>query len=98
MREIDDNGAPAIEPGAQPPTESSKLQIQPVSKAAGGITAILEATKSAWGEMGIVRGTRTLLLLNQSGGFDCPGCAWPEPDEDRAHAEFCERYSALFIN
>src|SRR5262249_43904428 len=55
-----------------------------------GVTSILEATKSAWGEVGIVRGTRTLLQLNQPGGFDCPGCAWPEPDEDRAHAEFCE--------
>ena len=24
------------------------------------------------------------------GGFDCPGCAWPEPDRERSHAEFCE--------
>src|SRR6185436_1232258 len=34
--------------------------------------------------------TRTLLQLNQMGGFDCPGCAWPEPDNERSHAEFCE--------
>ena len=27
--------------------------------------------------------------LNQSHGFDCPGCAWPDPDR-RKHAEFCE--------
>ncbi len=40
--------------------------------------------------MGVVRGTRTLLKLNQMGGFDCPGCAWPEPDDERSHAEFCE--------
>lgn len=40
--------------------------------------------------MGVVRGTRTLLQLNQTGGFDCPGCAWPEPDKERSHAEFCE--------
>ena len=37
-----------------------------------------------------VRGVRTLLKLNQQGGFDCPGCAWPEPDGERSHAEFCE--------
>ena len=40
--------------------------------------------------MGVVRTTRTLLKLNQQGGFDCPGCAWPEPDGKRSHAEFCE--------
>ncbi len=52
--------------------------------------AIVSAVKSAWSEMGPVRGLRTLLKLNQQGGFDCPGCAWPEPDEARSHAEFCE--------
>jgi molybdopterin-dependent oxidoreductase alpha subunit len=35
--------------------------------------------------------TEALLRLNQSGGFDCPGCAWPEPaPADRKIAEFCE--------
>ena len=27
--------------------------------------------------------------MNQAGGFDCPGCAWPDPRE-RAATEFCE--------
>jgi len=40
--------------------------------------------------MGVARGVRTLLKLNQQTGFDCPGCAWPEPDGERSHAEFCE--------
>jgi molybdopterin-dependent oxidoreductase alpha subunit len=75
---------------AQPPAESTPVQIKPISKVAGGAAAVVEAMKSAWGEMGPVRGTRTLLKLNQAGGFDCPGCAWPEPDADRSHAEFCE--------
>ena len=39
-------------------------------------------------------GTLTLRLLNQRDGFDCPGCAWPEPREvdggKRRAAEFCE--------
>jgi molybdopterin-dependent oxidoreductase alpha subunit len=39
--------------------------------------------------MGLVRGTQALAKLNQAGGIDCPGCAWPEPDTDR-HLEFCE--------
>src|SRR5215813_8570418 len=40
--------------------------------------------------MGLVRGVRTLLKVNQLGGVDCPGCAWPEPDVERSHFEFCE--------
>ena len=27
--------------------------------------------------------------MNQKDGFDCPSCAWPDPD-DRKHLEFCE--------
>jgi molybdopterin-dependent oxidoreductase alpha subunit len=77
-------------PRAQPPEESAPVEITPISKSAGGLPAIIEATKSAWGQMGPIRGTRALLKLNQMGGFDCPGCAWPEPDRERSHAEFCE--------
>ncbi len=41
-------------------------------------------------EAGVLRGTHGLLEMNQSGGFDCPSCAWPDPDGDRSFAEFCE--------
>ncbi len=75
---------------AQPPEGTVPIQIKPPSKSAGGVPAIVSAVKSAWSEMGPVRGLRTLLQLNQPGGFDCPGCAWPEPDKERSHAEFCE--------
>ncbi|HEY0321350.1 MAG TPA: FdhF/YdeP family oxidoreductase [Pyrinomonadaceae bacterium] len=75
---------------AQPPEELEGLSVKPPSKVAGGIPAVVVALKHAWGEMGVVRGTRTLLELNQKGGFDCPGCAWPDPDGERSHAEFCE--------
>ena len=34
--------------------------------------------------MGVTRTVKTLRLLNQREGFDCPGCAWPEPDAERA--------------
>jgi molybdopterin-dependent oxidoreductase alpha subunit len=41
--------------------------------------------------MGVVRGAKTLHALNQTEGFDCPGCAWPDPAPGkRSHAEFCE--------
>ncbi len=79
-----------LQPSAQPPEETSPVQIKPISKVAGGIPAIAASVKHAWGEMGPLRGTRTLLRLNQKGEFDCPGCAWPEPDGERSHFEFCE--------
>jgi len=40
--------------------------------------------------MGPIRGARALLRMNQKGEFDCPGCAWPEPDGERSPFEFCE--------
>src|SRR5215211_6776708 len=60
------------------------------AKAAGGAPAIITAVKTISEEMGLVRGVRTLLKVNQPGGVDCPGCAWPEPDRERSHFEFCE--------
>ncbi len=75
---------------AQPPEESTPPELKPIGKVAGGLPAIITAAKHAFGEMGTLRGTRTLLQLNQKQGFDCPGCAWPEPDEERSHFEFCE--------
>lgn len=77
-------------PSAQSPEELSLVQIKPISKVAGGVPSILATARIAWNEMGVARGVRTLLKLNQQTGFDCPGCAWPEPDAERSHAEFCE--------
>jgi molybdopterin-dependent oxidoreductase alpha subunit len=78
------------EPSAQPPEEKSSVEIDSISKTAGGIPAIISTLKSSWSEMGLIRGARTLLQINQPGGVDCPGCAWPEPDGKRSYFEFCE--------
>src|SRR5437879_1541640 len=85
-----DHGKPDSKPSAQPPEEPAYVQIKPISGSAGGVTAAITAAKYAFSEMGVVRGTRTLLQLNQKQGVDCPGCAWPEPDGERSHFEFCE--------
>ena len=43
------------------------------------------------GQAGVSRTVRSMLRVNQRGGFDCPGCAWPEPISGaRKPAEFCE--------
>jgi len=80
----------STEINAQTPEESRLVQIESPSKTAGGIPSIIATTKHTLREMGLRRGVRTLLQLNQKTGFDCPGCAWPEPDGERSHAEFCE--------
>lgn len=77
-------------PEAQPPVDAASPEIRPISKVAGGARAALTAARFAFSEMGVIRGTRTLLQLNQKQGVDCPGCAWPEPDGERSHFEFCE--------
>ncbi|WP_181791040.1 FdhF/YdeP family oxidoreductase [Myxococcus llanfairpwllgwyngyllgogerychwyrndrobwllllantysiliogogogochensis] len=87
-------GAPAsaltpLLPPVQPPEEPRAPLVGPLSGVAGGIPAVISTMKHAWGEMGVVRGTRLLLKVNQKDGFDCPGCAWPDPGH-RSVAEFCE--------
>ncbi|NKX56897.1 FdhF/YdeP family oxidoreductase, partial [Arthrobacter mobilis] len=42
-------------------------------------------------QAGVARTVASMLRVNQRGGFDCPGCAWPEPIAGaRKPAEFCE--------
>ena len=57
--------------------------------AAGGWPALGRTAEQLLRSGAPVRGTRALARLNQVDGFDCPGCAWPEPD-DRSRFEFCE--------
>ena len=59
-------------------------------KTAGGLPAIQSTLSYAHRQMGVTRSVQTLLRVNQKQGFDCPGCAWPDPDDRRAMVEFCE--------
>jgi molybdopterin-dependent oxidoreductase alpha subunit len=68
---------------------SDQLEVCEPLKTAGGFTAIRQSLKFAYGEMGALRGTQTLLKLNQKGGIDCQSCAWADPQE-RTINEFCE--------
>ncbi len=59
------------------------------SRVAGGFEAIAASMKFAVKE-GPVRNFISLSVMNKKGGFDCPSCAWPDPDGKRHIAEFCE--------
>ena len=59
-------------------------------KSAGGWGALISSGKFLMRE-GFFKGSQTLFRLNQVEGFDCPGCAWPDPeDSERSMTEFCE--------
>ncbi|HWN68171.1 MAG TPA: hypothetical protein VNM90_11070, partial [Haliangium sp.] len=91
-------GAPArtaetADPGA--PARTAEIDLSPPSKRAGGMGAIGATLHHLRRETGLARGARGLLQMNQTDGFDCPGCAWPEP-EHRSVAEFCENGAKAF--
>ena len=71
--------------------DESELAVGHAQRHAAGPTAVAVTMKRAIEQMGLRRATKTLRKLNQVDGFDCQGCAWPDPSpEHRHHAEFCE--------
>ncbi len=77
-------------PSAQPPEEHTGIHLHEPAHAAAGLPAVLSSLNHIYGQAGIPRGTSAMLKLNQTNGFDCPSCAWPDPDDHRAVTEFCE--------
>ena len=57
--------------------------------AAAGWGALKAVAKALRDQTAIVKETRGLLNMNQPQGFDCPGCAWPDPKHTSSF-EFCE--------
>ncbi|OAD44675.1 FdhF/YdeP family oxidoreductase [Polaribacter atrinae] len=75
----------------QPPEKLTGIHLTEVPKTAVGVKAIVSALTHIKDEVGVTKGIQLLSKLNQKDGFDCPGCAWPDPDEKRAFlAEYCE--------
>ena len=56
---------------------------------AGGWGALGAVAKALRRQMAVGKDTRMLLKVNQPDGFDCPGCAWPDPKHTSSF-EFCE--------
>lgn len=56
---------------------------------AGGLGSIVATIRHVAQGPGLLAGAGLLSRVNQDGGIDCPGCAWPEP-EHRGAIEFCE--------
>jgi len=63
--------------------------VKPYGGPAGGWGALKAVARAVRSQMGASTDTRALLSMNQPDGFDCPGCAWPDPQHTSSF-EFCE--------
>ena len=72
-----------------PEVLDANLRIGKPAESAGGAAAVKVGLTTSVKQMGVVRAVSALLDVNQKTGFDCPGCAWPDPENHRSIAEFC---------
>lgn len=79
-------------PNAENPAAfTGSIKLGKPKTTAAGIPAVIYSAKHILQEMDAFRGLKALAQLNQKRGFDCPGCAWPDPDDERSSiAEYCE--------
>lgn len=72
------------------PLEKNPPKISSPKNSAAGIPAVVSTMKYGLTNMGVINSITKLSKVNDFHGFDCPGCAWPDPDDHRSFAEFCE--------
>ena len=75
---------------ATTPSESSPPSLSKPKDVAAGIPAVISSLSHGITRMGTLASLRNFTSVNRFDGFDCPGCAWPDPDGHRTIAEFCE--------
>jgi len=64
-------------------------KIKSSKEKAGGFGALANSLKQVARHGDAVKTSTSLWNVNQPDGFDCPGCAWPDPDGPGPF-EFCE--------
>jgi molybdopterin-dependent oxidoreductase alpha subunit len=69
--------------------EADVAGVQDYQGAAAGWGALRAVANAVRGQMAVAKEARGLLSMNQPHGFDCPGCAWPDPKHTSSF-EFCE--------
>jgi molybdopterin-dependent oxidoreductase alpha subunit len=74
----------------QSPKEFTGITLKEPATYAAGLTGVKVALQHTFKEMGVIKSFQTLSHMNQKDGFDCPGCAWPDPKEPSKVAEYCE--------
>jgi hypothetical protein len=87
--------APALALRTRPEATLALREAPPHPGPVAGLPAVLNALRYTGRTAGIVRGARALLGVNQQEGFDCPGCAWPDPESPRHLRVLRERRRAV---
>ena len=60
--------------------DETALEVGPPKRTSAGLTAVVKSLKIAVGQMGVNRSRAARCCgVNQNDGFDCQGCAWPDP-------------------
>jgi molybdopterin-dependent oxidoreductase alpha subunit len=78
-------------PSAEPPYKLLDLKLKPPKAWAAGVPAVIHSLDQLVLNASVLRGGRALFSMNQFDGFDCPSCAWPDPDDERSRlGEYCE--------
>lgn len=75
---------------AEGPVHFSNLKTSEPASYAAGVPGVLSTLKHSLKEMGVFRSISSLLRMNQTKGFDCPSCAWPDPEKPSRVGEYCE--------
>ena len=63
--------------------------IRDYHEPAGGWGALKAVAAALTEQDTAIKGSASLLRMNQPQGFDCSGCAWPDPKHTSSF-EFCE--------
>ena len=84
-------------PVEAPDPEAAKPVFAPYNPPAGGWGALRAVVKALREQSVILKGSEALLSMNQPEGFDCPGCAWPDPRHTSSF-EFCENGAKAVAN
>ncbi|MEW7281361.1 FdhF/YdeP family oxidoreductase [Aquimarina sp. 2201CG1-2-11] len=72
------------------PDTFTGIRLKTPAQYAAGLPAVKIALQHAFKEMGVVKSFHALSQMNQKEGFDCPGCAWPDPEKPSKIGEYCE--------
>jgi molybdopterin-dependent oxidoreductase alpha subunit len=73
------------------PDDTADDRVRTPQRWSAGAPAIANTVNRTVSKMGVRQTVAALRVINQPGGFDCPGCAWPEPPPGERHRiEFCE--------
>jgi molybdopterin-dependent oxidoreductase alpha subunit len=81
---------------ATPPIEAEMLKLGKPKTVAAGLTGVKKSFGIGLKEAGLSRTWKAMRTVNRFDGYDCPGCAWPDPEDHRSGFEFCENGAKAF--